>query len=77
MCPIFEKNAPIKIFFSNSTNIFAPIAPNLKKCPQLNFFFQIPLKHLPHCPQFEKNAPNLKKNAPYSFSKSSKPVGRF
>ena len=42
-CPQFlKKMPPVKIFFSNSTNTFAPIAPNLKKMP----------------PIFKINAPN-------------------
>ena len=42
-----------------------------KKCPQLKFFFQIPLTHLPQCPQFwKKNAPrwNFFSNSTNTFA---------
>ena len=46
--PNLKKMPPIKKTFSNSTNTFAP---NLKKkCPQLKFFFQIPLTNFPLLP---------------------------
>ena len=51
---------PIKNIFSNSKNTFVP---NLKKCPQLKPFFQIPLIHLsPFAPNLKKMRPIKKKN---------------
>jgi len=53
----------VKIFFSNSTNTFAHIAPNLKKMPPI--FFNYHIKKI--CPQL--------KNLPPFLSNSSIPNG--
>ena len=51
--------------FSNSANTFAPIAPNLKKCPQLKTTFSNSTnKFAPIAPNLKKMPPIVKKMPP-------------
>ena len=60
---------PKKANFLDPKIIFCPQF--LKKMPPVKIFFQIPLTHLPHCPQFEKKCPNFWKKCPHFFFKLS------
>ena len=67
--PNYKKMPPIKITFSNSTNTFAPICPQLpligeKMPPIKNTFSNSTNTFAPQLPPIIKKMPPIKKNAP-------------